>query len=252
MNTMYVKAFLFFVLGGMCAGGPESPAEEDDVRNSGFEQSQPQNQIGAEHPDRGFETQPPMTSCDCVPTGSAVANLEINCEAAWDQAKKVSIETAQTLIAEYQLWLRMVPRNFSLFENMVVFDPIELNTQDLAEVMHIAEAYNASHDRSPYDFRGLPFATDSSLATSYYIPKADVMALFCNYPGAEGIRAHMALTTTSTHHPEKVSSHIFLAPAIDKHHDVPLDSVHCLMDLTMPCPNTCGGSDILRHRCNPH
>jgi hypothetical protein len=258
---MYLKLIACFALGGIIVGGVDhtnmSPSRTlnthdliSDYKPLTLAQIQARS-INVIHERTGFSGDAPRLTTNCYCTESSKGNLTpptVNCDSAWQKANKVSIGLAQQLVAEYEIWRQMVPKFYSLEGNTISFEPIELSQEMMEAAFDRSMQYNIAHHRPIDHVWHIPFSTDSSLARSYYIPKNDVMALFCKYPQAQGVRAHIAWFTESLWNADEMGSHIYLAPAISNTVDVPLNEVPCLFDLTMPCPSTCG-SDILKFQC---
>lgn len=227
MKTNYIKSLIIFAFGSVFAVGADGLA--DSTKKTTHQEDLP--------PDSADVGQ---ISAEADLSRPRIVEVEdTNCQAA----NAVSIDSAQYGVVYYQLWQRMLPNSFTLYDTTIQFSPVAISRFDASAITYFATIYNKANKRDSLDLRNLPFSTDSSLARSYYIPRVDMEAIFCRYPNAQGIRAHMALTPLNFTHLNSVSSHMYLAPALNPHLDS-IDGVNEVYDLTLPCPSTCGKSSI--------
>ncbi len=189
-----------------------------------------------------------VSSCtEIEETPEVVEVEEINsfddCPNTSPASNKVRLDSAELEMDLYQLGLGMMPDSFawdSVSHKITYYSRTITDTKEIKKIDSLTKLYREYYGE---DAKYL-FSDSNSLARSYFIHREDIeclMDVLFFHPEANGIRMYMAAQSDIVN-----SSHGFIGPAhltLDDATNYFLGDASnpYLLDLTTPCPNTCGG-----------
>ena len=176
------------------------------------------------------------------------------------QNNQVCLNTAQSEIAAYQVWLNMVPKfatiDISNPENQdsieFRYDPMKMSISDWKNLQAYIDLFidEAENHNLNYSYAHFPFTAVRN--PSYYISRADLETALKD-SNATGINVYLAMRNVFENNLAQMQTHLFVVPTHKVNDSTLIDSIledgerKYVLDLTYPCPAMCDTHSPLYH-----